>query len=318
MSVSDEGRIKGREVKMTSLRCKMVSMLFRLLGVSRMLDKEGEAFEALLETYRIRQKKPLAVPYKKMRGFDVLSRTAAGTAVYVVRKQGTAPKKAVLYLFGGGYILPPDPGDIVLCGQIAEEADAEVWFPLYPMAPEHRLVRTVQSTLQVYREILKNFAPENVRFFGTFSGGGLAMSLCMYIRHEKLEVPLPGKLVLQSPGLQVPPNDTQKEEMQRLAKADIMIPPRFFDSIAPVLASGDEAYLLSPLLFDLTGFPPIDIFYGTREVMIAYLKDFKKVCRKYGVRLNVHIGRGMMHCWGAMEFVPEAKAVRQEYFRALR
>lgn len=303
---------------MTSLRCKMVSMLFRLLGVSRMLDKEGEAFEALLETYRIRQKKPLAVPYKKMRGFDVLSRTAAGTAVYVFRKQGTAPKKAVLYLFGGGYILPPDPGDIVLCGQIAEEADAEVWFPLYPMAPEHRLVQTVQSTLQVYREILKNFAPENVRFFGTSSGGGLAMSLCMYIRHEKLEVPLPGKLVLQSPGLQVPPNDTQKEEMQRLAKADIMIPPRFFDSIAPVLASGDEAYLLSPLLFDLTGFPPIDIFYGTREVMIAYLKDFKKVCRKYGVRLNVHIGRGMMHCWGAMEFVPEAKAVRQEYFRALR
>ena len=26
----------------------------------------------------------------------------------------------------------------------------------------------------------------------------------------------------------------------------------------------------------------------------------------------------MMHCWGAMEFVPEAKAVRQEYFAVLR
>ena len=31
-----------------------------------------------------------------------------------------------------------------------------------------------------------------------------------------------------------------------------------------------------------------------------------------------HIGKGMMHCWGAMEFVPEAKAVRREYFAALR
>ena len=59
-------------------------------------------------------------------------------------------------------------------------------------------------------------------------------------------------------------------------------------------------------------------FYGTREVMIAYLKDFRKVCRKYGVELNVHIGKGMMHCWGAMDFVPEAKAVRQEYFQALQ
>ena len=57
---------------------------------------------------------------------------------------------------------------------------------------------------------------------------------------------------------------------------------------------------------------------GTREVMIAYLKDFQDVCRKYGVKLNTHIGKDMMHCWGAMEFVPEARAVRQEYFKALQ
>lgn len=164
------------------------------------------------------------------------------------------PKKAVLYLFGGGYILPPDPGDIVLCGQIADNSDAEVWFPLYPMAPSNNLSETLASTLEVYKEILKRYDAEDVRFF---------------------------------------------------------------DSIAPVLADEDDAYLLSPLLFDLTGFPEIDIFYGTREVMIAYLNDFKEVCKRYGVKLNVHIGKGMMHCWGAMEFVPEARAVRQEYFKAL-
>ena len=88
--------------------------------------------------------------------------------------------------------------------------------------------------------------------------------------------------------------------------------------IAPVLATGADAYLLSPILFDMTGFPPIDIFYGTREVMIAYLNDMKAACTKCGVPLHVHIGRGMMHCWGAMEFVPEAQTVRQEYFEALR
>lgn len=45
--------------------------------------------------------------------------------------------------------------------------------------------------------------------------------------------------------------------------------------------------------------------------MIAYPKDFQAVCKKYGVKLNTHIGKGMMHCLGAMEFVPEAKAVRR-------
>ena len=106
--------------------------------------------------------------------------------------------------------------------------------------------------------------------------------------------------------------------MAKLSKLDVMIPPRFFDNIAPVLATGDEAYLLSPLLFDLTGFPSIDIFYGTHEVMFAYLEDFRAASKKYGVTLNVHIGKGMMHCWGAMDFVPEAKKVRKEYFASLR
>ncbi len=62
----------------------------------------------------------------------------------------------------------------------------------------------------------------------------------------------------------------------------------------------------------------IDIFYGTRKVMIAYHKEFLETCRKYGIKLDTHIGKDMMHCWGAMEFVPEARAVRQEYFKALQ
>lgn len=162
--------------------------------------------------------------------------------------------------------------------------------------------------------MLERFDAENIRFFGTSSGAGQALSLCVYIKHENIDVPLPRRLVLQSPGLQVPPSESQKAEMERRKKADVMIPPGFFDAIAPVLATGEEAYLLSPLLYDLTGFPETDVFYGTREVMIAYLKDFQDACKKYGVKLHTHIGKGMMHCWGAMEFVPEAKAVRQEYF----
>ena len=174
-----------------------------------------------------------------------------------------------------------------------------------------------KKPLKVYQAMLERFAAENIRFFGTSSGAGQALSLCVYIKHESIDVPLPRRLVLQSPGLQVPPSESQKAEMERRKKADVMIPPGFFDAIAPVLATGEEAYLLSPLLYDLTGFPETDIFYGTREVMIAYLKDFQDACKKYGVKLHTHIGKGMMHCWGAMEFVPEAKAIRQEYFSAL-
>ncbi|MCR5101833.1 MAG: alpha/beta hydrolase [Butyrivibrio sp.] len=302
-----------------SFQYKILYRLFRILKVNKMLDKEGEEFDKLLEKYREKQKTPLKVPYKKMEDrFDIEAKAIDGITCYVIKEKGKVPKRAVLYLFGGGYILPPDPGDIVLCGQIAENSDAEVWFPLYPMAPDHRLIDTVKSTLNVYMEILKKYGSSDVRFFGTSSGGGLAMSLCMYIKHEGIDVKLPEKLVLQSPGLQVPPSEKQMEEMEKRKSVDVMIPPGFFANIANVLATGDETYLLSPILFDLTGFPEIDIFYGTREVMISFLRDFADACKKYNVKLNVHIGKGMMHCWGAMEFVPEARAVRQEYFKALK
>ena len=302
---------------MPSMQAKMVSGLFKLIGVNKMLDKQGTDFVKLLETYSEKQKKPLKIPFSKMKDFHIETKIIEGTTCYTISKKGELPQRGVLYLFGGGYILPPDPGDLVLCGQIAENCHAKVWFPLYPMAPEHKLKETLQSSLCVYRDILKEFDASDVRFFGTSSGGGQAMSLCVYIRHEGLDVDLPGKLVLQSPGLQVPPSAKQKEEMEKRKKTDVMIPPCFFDNIAPVLARGEDAYLLSPLLCDLTGFPEIDIFYGTCEVMIAYLDDMKAACERYGVKLNTHIGEGMMHCWGAMEFVPEARAVRQEYFKAL-
>ena len=303
---------------MASVRYNLIHALFKLLRVNKMLDKEGAAFQKLLARYSEKQKKPLAIPYGKLNGFNIEENDVAGTRVYVVRKNSAEPKKAVLYLFGGGYILPPDAGDLVLCAQIAGQCDAEVWFPLYPMAPSHNLRETARAVVTVYEKMLEARGAADIRFFGTSSGGGLALSVCMLIRRENLSLPLPQKLVLQSPGLQIPPSQAQREKMRSLSKLDVMIPPRFFDSIAPVLATGDDAYLLSPLLFDLSGFPPIDIFYGTHEVMFAYLDEMKAACEKYGVPLTAHIGEGMMHCWGAMEAVPEARAVRREYFAALR
>lgn len=302
----------------TSIQFKLVQGFFGILKVNKMLDKQGADFDKLLEKYAKEQEKELKVPSKLYEKFDVEEKYLNETKYYVVKEKNKIPKKAILYFFGGGYILPPDSGDLVLCGQMAEQCNGEVWFPIYPMAPRHMLIETVRRCTELYQLILERFEPSNIRFFGTSSGGGLALSICQYIVHEKLPISLPQKLVLQSPGLQVPPSKEQKLEMEKLKSKDVMIPPSFLENIAPVLATGDEAYLLSPILFDLTGFPSIDIFYGTNEVMIAYLKDMENVCEKYGVDLNVHIGEGMMHCWGAMEFVPEAKKVRHEYFEALK
>ena len=49
---------------------------------------------------------------------------------------------------------------------------------------------------------------------------------------------------------------------------------------------------------------------------ITLVKANRRV--KHGIRLNSHIDKDMMHCWGAMEFEPETRAFRQKYFKEFR
>ena len=51
---------------MPSIQANIISGLFRLIGVNKMLDKQGEDFQKLLSSYEEKQKKPLKIPYNKM------------------------------------------------------------------------------------------------------------------------------------------------------------------------------------------------------------------------------------------------------------
>lgn len=302
---------------MPSIRYNLLTGMFRLVGVNKMLDKKGTDLEKLMQSY-VKKQDNIKVPAEKMaKDYNFEKTEIEGYDCYITKQKNSTPKKALLYIFGGGYILPCDPGDFVLCGQFADNTQREVWFPIYPLAPRFKTIDAVKCVLAVYKKMLEKYEAEDIEFFGTSSGGGLVLSTLMYIKQENLDVPMPKHLVLQSPGLQVPPSKEQYEEMLKRKKYDVMIPPDFFNKIAPYLADEDTLYLLSPLLFDISGFPSMDIIYGTHEVMIAYAKDMEKHAKKYDVPVTFHIGKDMMHCWCAMEMTPEGKQARKNIFKMI-
>lgn len=302
---------------MPSVRYNLLTGMFKLIGVNKMLDKKGTDLEKLMQSY-VKKQDNIKVPAEKIsKDYDFKKEVIDGFDCYITKQKNTSPKKALLYIFGGGYILPCDPGDFVLAGQFADATEREVWFPIYPLAPRYKTIDAVKCVLAVYQKMLEKYAAEDITFFGTSSGGGLVLSALMYIKHEDLNVPMPKHLVLQSPGLQAPPSKEQYEEMQRRKKYDVMIPPDFFYEIASYLADEETSYLLSPLLFDISGFPSMDIIYGTHEVMIAYADDMKKHAGKYNVPVTFHIGKGMMHCWCAMDMTPEGKQARMNIFKMI-
>lgn len=304
---------------MSSVKYGLVDSAFRLMRVNKLLDKKGEAFSKMLDMMRDKQKAPFKIPYSRLiPEFVVEKRTLGDAPCCVVRVRGTRPEKAVLCLFGVGFVFPHAPGDMLLCAEIAKNCSAEVWMPLYPLAPDNKLIDSVRSIHAVYLKMLETHSAENIRFFGTSSGATLALAECMYIRRGGTDIPMPSRLVLQSPILCLPPTAEQRAEMEKRRRLDVVFPPAFFERLTPFLSDGENDWLLSPLGFDLTGFPPMEVFFGTREILIVCLRELNALCRRCDVPLGVHIGKGMMHCWGAMESLPEAAEVRKEYFRLLR
>ncbi|WP_342771554.1 alpha/beta hydrolase, partial [Methanoculleus sp. UBA331] len=218
-----------------------------------MMAKEGEAFSKMI--MKMGRKQSVRVPRSINKKCDLSEGKIGKHRYFVISKKDAKPRRAVLYLFGGGYVLPPDKGDFLFAVETAEATDAEVWFPVYPLLPRYKLVDAVRMVMEIYGMMLERFPAEQITFIGFSSGAALACSVCIQNKQEGFRYPMPSSLILVSSGTQLPPSGEQMREMERLAPKDPMIPPSFFQNIGPLLAAQEDRYLLSPALYDLTGFP---------------------------------------------------------------
>lgn len=300
---------------MSSLLYQITEKVLWIAGVKKIFAGEGDELYRKIE--KMSKKRSFKIPSSISKHYDFETIKIEDNPCFVIGKKGIKPQKAVLYLFGGGYVLPPDAGDLKLAEKISEETDAQVWLPMYPLAPKHKLIDSVKMTAGVYKKMLEKFVPEKISFVGFSSGASLACTICVYIKEKGIKIPMPRRMILFSPGMQIPPSEIQMENMKKLSDKDPMIEPSFLKNIAPLLAEKKDEYLLSPVLYDWTGFPDIIIYYGTHEVMSAFLPSVKKVSEKAGINLIVHEGEGMMHCWPMLGFTKEGRKSREELFKEI-
>lgn len=300
---------------MSSLKYRITERLIALSGARRMLAKDGEAFSRMV--IKMGRKQAVKLPRSIDRKCTLSEGKTGEHRYFVLSKKNVRPQKAVLYLFGGGYILPPDKGDFLFAVETAEETAAEVWFPVYPLLPRYKLVDAVRMVMGIYERMLERFPAEKITFLGFSSGGALAYSICIQNKQEGFRYPMPGKLILISSGTQLPPSGEQIKEMERLAPMDPMIAPSFFQNIAPLLTSEEDRYLLSPALYDLTGFPELVLYFGTHEVMLAFLPAIQAAAERASVKHTVHIGDGLCHCWPMLGFTKEGRQTRKEIYKSV-
>ncbi len=224
-----------------------------------------------------------------------------------VRAEGT---KKILYLHGGAWILEASPRYMAFVSFLADSSGAEVWFPEYPLAPEHNAVQAFEMLSGLYGEMLKEAPAHEIAVMGDSTGGSLALGLGMYLRDHG--VPQPNNLILFSPGVDIMLWRTPEEVAynRKLVEAGLNAVSSNAQSTIMDWWRGDlpeTDYRVNSTFGDMRGLAPMTVFVGSAEnesIMKFVAKAAEqRVPVKYWEKMNAP------HVWVTLEG-PESERER--------
>jgi acetyl esterase/lipase len=217
----------------------------------------------------------------------------------------------VIYLHGGAYV-----ADIVqqhwrFIARMADRLGMRFVVPLYPLAPENQCLAVTSFVLGVYRDVLASQGPSRLFLMGDSAGGGLALSLAMQVASAAL--PKPAGLVLISPWLDVTMTAARQEEIERvdsmLMRPGVRAAGRWYAGSLPT-----KDPRVSPLFGELVGLPPILMFCGTHDILVADARRLALRAEVDGADIEYHEEPGLMHVYPLL-FFPESRKAQDEIAR---
>jgi len=168
----------------------------------------------------------------------------------------------MLFLHGGAFMIGSPVSHRSITGRLAKRTGATIFAPDYRLAPEHPFPAALDDVLTTYRALLEQgYAPERIAIAGDSAGGGLVLSLCLRLRSEGLAQP--ACVVVMSPWADL--------TLTRLAPVadDALLRAAWLNQGAAAYLQGHSARdpLVSPLLADLAGLPPMLIQAASDEIL---------------------------------------------------
>ncbi len=227
-----------------------------------------------------------------------------------LRIPGAVRDRIVLYLHGGGYTRGSARSHQELAGRLARASRANALLPEYRLAPEHPFPAGLRDVFDVYRHIVDvdHVDPGGLILAGDSAGGGLAVALMVHLRDEGL--PLPSCAVLLSPWLDLRTNPQGRLSFEIdpvVTEADMHL------SVAAYCGdhSPDEP-LISPVLADLRGLPPLLVMVGGREVLLGDALALLGAATAQDVAIEFLHEPELFHAWPLFPSLPESeRAVRR-------
>jgi epsilon-lactone hydrolase len=216
-------------------------------------------------------------------------------------------ESAIMYLYGGGYVISSPHARRKLAGHLANASGARALVPRYHLAPERPFPSAVEDAAADYRWLLEEgYPPERIIIAGDSSAGGLTVATIYKLREDA--TPLPAGGVPISPWVDL---TCTGETLETRATVDLTVTKASLQRMAGQYLNGasPRTPLASPLYADLSGLPPLLIVVGGDEALLDDSVRLTRAAGIAGVDLTLYIGAGMQHIFPIYcGVIPEADA----------
>lgn len=300
------------------MRDKKVSVIGNLTR-DMLSDVLGTALKTPFQTGEFR-KNPVEPAWRCPSGYAYELIDTENFVMEYLRPADVVTGRVVLQLHGGGYIGPMKNiyrRFAVRYSKLSYGAD--VLTIDYRVAPEYVFPAALDDAVYAYRWLVeeKKYKPNQIVVAGDSAGGGLALSLCMWLKDHQM--PLPGGIITMSPWTDV---TLSGESYETNYETD----PLFGNSKNNMLykcsyigdADPKNPYL-SPLFGEYKGFPPMLMQVGDYEVLLSDTLSAAQKARKAGVKVRMSVYEGMFHVFQmGLDLIPESREAWDEVEEFLR
>ena len=239
---------------------------------------------------------------------DISKREPGGRAVHILSPKSGEHGSLVFFLHGGSYVINATRPHWRFLAGLVERSGCTVVAPDYPLAPEHCFSDAYVMLVQLYKELVAESGFSSIALMGDSAGGGLTLGLSMMIRDEKLAQP--NAVIMLSPWLDVTMNNIHIEEIDQ-EDPFLNIKALLRAGVSWARGANPRKPLISPIYGDFAGLPPLHLFIGTKDVLIADCRRLRGLCMAAKARLAYYEFENMVHDWMLLDF-KEAKTAAQQ------
>ena len=275
-----------------SLRARIFcSIVRRQVSRNRGGSFDLQRMRAMFETTRI------PVPL----GISVQRATLGGVPGEWVCSTRSRSEQRLLYIHGGGFVACSPRSHRPVTGAFARRG-FDVFVPDYRLAPEHPFPAGLDDVVAAWKALS---ATGSAAVAGDSAGGNLALGLIQCVRSSSL--PMPCAAALFSPATDMTGSGTS---FVTNAKRDPVLNSDALKLLLPLYLGATNPLnpLVSPLYANLSGFPPLLLHVGEREILRDDSVRLAERAKLAGVKVQLRVFPIVPHVWQiAQGFLPEAR-----------